>query len=247
MKILKRLIPISIFIILWTIGSMYVSPLFLPAPNKVFESFVMAIQNGTLWKSAATSFIRITAATMLSCAVSIPLGLLVANYEIAKAIVTPLTNLTRFIPVTVFYPLLIMWLGIGETMKISFLFIATFLYFLPTVILCIQETNQDLIDTALTMGMTKFQMMYKVMLPYSLPSIMKSFLMMYGIGWTYVIIVEVVNTNNGLGHLIHIASARGRTDLVFVSVITILIISFLFDNIGQKVIKKVFKWKFVRE
>jgi NitT/TauT family transport system permease protein len=71
--------------------------------------------------------------------------------------------------------------------------------------------------------------------------------MMYGIGWTYVIIVEVVNANSGLGHMINMGSARGRTDLVFVALFTILLISWLFDYIGNALIKKLFVWKFSRE
>ncbi|MNM52362.1 putative aliphatic sulfonates transport permease protein SsuC [compost metagenome] len=97
------------------------------------------------------------------------------------------------------------------------------------------------------MGMSKLKVMIKVLLPASLPSICQSFLMMYGIGWTYIIIAEIINTNTGLGHLINIGSARGRTDLVFVGLITILVVSYLFDTICNLVIKKSFKWKFIRQ
>ena len=63
---------------------------------------------------------------------------------------------------TAFYPLLIMWFGIDEMMKIIFLFIATFVYMMPSVVLCLEEINQDLIDTGLTIGMSKLQTVYKI-------------------------------------------------------------------------------------
>jgi NitT/TauT family transport system permease protein len=97
------------------------------------------------------------------------------------------------------------------------------------------------------MGMSKFQVMLQVMLPASLPGICQSFIMMYGIGWTYVIIAEVINAQVGLGHIINISSARGRTDLVFVALFTILAVSYLFDLFGNKALRSVFKWKFARE
>lgn len=246
-KQIKRFIPILVVLILWFIGSNFTNPLFLPQPQKVVSSFISLFENGMWFESLYTSFFRITLATVMAALVSIPLGLLVANYKIIDDMITPVTGFMRFLPVTAFYPLLIMWVGIGETMKITFLFFATFFYFLPTVILSIKEVSADLIDTARTMGMSKVKVMTKVLLPASLPSISQSFLMMYGIGWTYVILAETTNTNVGLGHLIHIGSARGRTDLVFVALITIVIFSYLFDLLCNYLIRKSFKWKFLRE
>src|SRR6185312_7165810 len=227
--------------------SQFSSPLFLPQPTKVGETFLGLIQNGMLIESVKVSFLRITSATILAATISIPIGLLVANYKFIDDIVTPITSFMRFMPVTAFYPLLIMWIGIGEFMKVSFLLFATIFFFLPTVILAVKDVSVDLVDTARTMGMSKFKVMTKVLLPASLPSISQSFLMMYGIGWTYIIIAEIINTNVGLGYLMNIGSARGRTDMVFASLITILMVSYIFDTVGNMTIKKVFKWKFIRK
>lgn len=247
MKLIRNLSFIVGLILLWAIGSQYSSPLFLPEPTKVIDSFVELMKNGMLPEAVRMSFMRITTASVISCGISIPLGLFVSEYKVLDETLTPLTNLMRYIPVTVFYPLLIMWLGIGEQMKITFLFVATFFFFLPSVILCVKEVNTDLVETAYTMGMNKFQVMFRVILPYSLPSICQSFLMMYGIGWTYIIIVEVVNAHAGLGHLINLGSARGRTDLVFAALLVIMTISWIFDFCGNKLIRWVFAWKFARE
>lgn len=243
---IERIIPIAIILIAWIIGSQYIQPIFLPKPLKVLESFGTLIENGMLEKSAIASFTRISIATLISASIAIPIGLIVSNYKVADNLITPVTGFMRFMPVTAFYPLLIAWVGIDEKMKITFLVMATIFYFLPTVILCLKEVNQDLIDTGYTMGMTKLQIMLRVMLPAGLPSICESFIMMYGIGWTYVIIAEVINATSGLGHIINLGAARGRTDLVFVALFTILVISYFFDMAGNALIKKIFKWKYAR-
>jgi len=243
----KRIIPFIVIFILWWVGSLYSSPLFLPEPSKVLKGFVTFFNNGMLQNGIVASVSRITIATFLSASVSIPIGLIVANYKFANDVITPFTGFMRFMPVTAFYPLLMMWVGIGETMKITFLFCATFFYFLPSVILAVKEVSQDLIDTAYTMGMSKLQVMIQVILPGAAPGIAQSFLMMYGIGWTYVVIAEVVNAQYGLGYIMNISGARGRTDLVFVGLFTIIAISYLFDTLGNFYIKKMFKWKFARE
>lgn len=244
MKALKRCFIFFGILAIWNMVSMNANPLFLPSPCKVLENFVTLISNGMLFKSILKSFMRITIATFISCVISLPLAFVIYGNKLIDDIVSPITNLLRYLPVTAFYPLLILWVGINEEMKITFLFCATFFYFLPSILLCIKDVDSRLIDTGYTMGMNKFQIITKIVLPYTLPNICKSILMMYGIGWTYIVVAEMTNATEGLGYLINIGSARGRTDMVFMAIITIMLISYAVDNIGNKYINNKFKWKY---
>ena len=246
-KLLKSSLIFMLLLILWDIFSKIVNPLFLPKPDSVFNSFKILFNNGMLFESCFKSIYRIMIAIMFSCLISIPLALLVYSSKTLNEIITPLSNALRFVPVTAFNPLLILWIGIGEKMKIMFLFCATFFYFLPSIVLCINEIDDRLIETGLTMGMSKLQVLLKIVIPYTLPSICQNILMMIGIGFSYIVVAEATNTNKGLGYLINIGSARGKTDLVFVSIITIMLISFIIDFIGNKLIQHFFTWKFKKE
>ena len=113
--------------------------------------------------------------TVLSGLIAFPVAILIYNSKIAADILNPIISIMRYIPVTAFYPLLIMWFGIDELMKIIFLFIATFVYMMPSVILCLEEINEDLIDTGLTIGMNKFQTIYRIQIPAIMPSLLNSF------------------------------------------------------------------------
>ena len=68
--------------------------------------------------------------------------------------------------------------------------------------------------------------------------------MMYGIGWTYIAVAETINAKYGLGYIIQTSSARGRTDMVFMAIIMIILVSIVFDFVANKIIKKAFKWRF---
>ena len=193
------------------------------------------------------SFLRIAIATIISGGIAFPVGILIYNSKIAKDILNPIISIMRYIPVTAFYPLLIMWFGIDEIMKIVFLFIATFVYMMPSVVLCLEEINLDLIDTGLTIGMSKFQTIWRIQIPSTLPSILNSYIMMFGIGFTYIAVAETINAKYGLGYIIQQSSSRGRTDLVFMAIIVIMIISVLFDYLSKKIVKKVFKWRFIND
>lgn len=242
---MKKILLLLSAIVIWNLCSKNTNPLFVPAPKVVFGNLVEMAKSGQLFIAIRYSFLRITIATFLSGLIAFPIALLVYNSKIASDIINPIVSIMRYIPVTAFYPLLIMWFGIDEFMKIVFLFIATFVYMMPSVILCLEEINSDLIDTGLTIGMNKFQVITKIQIPAIMPSLMNSFIMMYGIGWTYIAITETVNAKYGLGFIIQQSSSRGRTDLVFMAIIVIMIISVLFDNLTKKLVRKIFKWRYL--
>lgn len=226
---------------------MSVNPLFVPAPEQVFKNFIELFQSGDLWTATQYSIIRIFIATLISAAIAYPVALLVFNCKLASEFLNPIISVLRFVPVTAFYPLLIMWFGIDEVMKIAFLFIATFVYMMPSVILCLDEVNEDLIDTGLTIGMSRFQIIYRIQIPASLPSVLNSFIMMFGIGFTYIPICETINAKYGLGYIIQQSSSRGRTDLVFMAIIVIMILSVIFDLVSKKIVMRVFKWRYIND
>lgn len=246
----NKIITLTTFfliILTWYITSLYVNNLFVPSPLKVIEDAKLLLDDGQLQRAIIFTFRRIFLAVTISGLISIPLGLLIHNFNLFKYSINSIINLCRYVPVTAFYPLLIMWLGIDEKMKISFLFIASFVYMMPSTVLALEEINQDLIDTGYTMGMNKLQVIVMIQLPATLPNILNSFVMCFGIGFTYCSVVETINAVSGLGHIIQQGSSRGKTDLVFLGIIVIMIISFLFDNISKFLIRKVFKWRYIHD
>ena len=241
----KRIILLIVIIGVWGIGSKYTNPIFIPSPLKVLEDFKILLLNGELFIAIKYSFMRVSVAALLSATISIPTALLIYNSKIAKDLLNPIIGVMRYIPVTAFYPLLIMWFGIDEMMKVVFLFIAAFVYMMPSVILCLEEINPGLIDTGLTIGMNKFQTIYRIQIPASLPSILNSFVMMYGIGFTYIAVAETINAKYGLGWIIQQSSSRGKTDMVFMAIIVIMIISIIFDAVSKWLIRKIFRWRYI--
>lgn len=243
-KIIYNSITIIFLLIVWEIGSILTSPVFIPSPSSVMISFIKMILNGTIWIASWYSFARITVASLISAVFAILIGCLMKLFKSIEQLINPIIKAMRFLPVTAFYPIITLWFGIGEEMKISFLFIATFVYMLPSVLLSLNEVDEYVIEAACVEGANKFQLMRKIIFPIAAPSIAQSFAMMYGIGYTYIAVAEQTNAKNGLGYLIYTSSARGIMNMTFVGIISIVIISIVFDILSSSVIKKVFKWKF---
>lgn len=234
----------TVFCALWHIASCFSTPIFIPSPSLVLNAFENLLLSGQLLKGLEYSFLRITLSVFLSIAIAIPVAALIYGISFLKESIMPMISFLRYIPVTAFSPLLVLWCGIGEKAKISFLFIATFVYFLPSVLLCFDEVDEELLDVGRSLGLKERHVISQIVLPMSLPSICNTFLMMYGIGWTYCAIVEASNAKYGLGYIIEISAARGRTAVVFAAILTIMIFSYFFDKLGNWLIHKIFSWRY---
>ena len=231
----------------WYFLSLNINNLFVPNPINVFEDGVQLLQTGQLQTHLIWTFRRIFIASCISGIMSLVIGFMIYNFSFIRNTINPIVNLLRYVPVTAFYPLLIMWLGIDETMKIAFYIVATFVYMMPAVVLALEEVNTDLLDTGYTLGMSKLQAIFMIQLPASIPSILNSFIVSFGIGFSYSCVCETINAKNGLGFMIQQASGRGRTDLVFLGIITIMLISFVFDNAAKFAVRKIFKWRYIND
>lgn len=244
---MKKALGFIILIIAWQIGSTMTSPLFVPSVQSVCEAMTGLVESGQLQKGIMYSFVRISIATLLSVSVSVPFAIMLCLSRTLDDMIFPIVSAMRYIPVTAFSPLLILWFGIDEKMKVSFLFLATFVYVLPTTIQYLKDVPDDLIDTGKSIGMNSWQIITEILLPASLPSISKSILMMYGIGWTYVAVIEAVNAKYGLGYIINTSAARGKTSVVFAAIMAIVMFSYIFDKAGNFIIQKIFKWRYVKD
>lgn len=232
-------------IAIWEISSRMINrSLFLPSPRQTFDMIVNMFTTGSLWRHLGKTFLRVTLAICITGVISVPLGMGIAWYKPINTIFQPIVNALRFIPVTAFSPILILILGIDESMKITFLVIATLFSFLPTVIQTCLEADDKLKETAYTMGFSYTRCILHVLIPYITPSLLKSFITLYGVGWTFVIIAEATNTQYGLGHLMYIGSARGRTDMVFAALIVIILVSFIFNKIANFIIERKYSWRY---
>lgn len=242
-KVTRAAITISVLVALWYIGSLFSKPMFIPSPLATLDALGNLFSSGQLMKGILYSFLRITIAAAISMSLSIPIAILVYGFQLIRDAMMPVISFLRYLPVTAFGPLLTLWAGIGELQKILFLFVATFLYLLPSVLMCFDEVPTELMDHGLTIGMSKWEAIREILIPASLPSICSTFLMMYAIGWTYVSVVESNNAKYGLGYIIQTSAARGRTSVVFAAIITIILVAVIFDKAGNKVIDNVFKWR----
>jgi NitT/TauT family transport system permease protein len=127
-------------------------------------------------------------------------------------------------------------------MKILFLFIGIVFYFIPLVANAIRTAPLEYIDVARGLGATEGQIMKKVYWPHALPQIFDGLIVVNGIGWTYVILAEIVNARDGLGYMINIAGRLQKSDEVFAGLLLIALVAIASDKFLHFIKKRYFFW-----
>lgn len=222
-----------------------VGALFLPSPTEVLRVLVRDLFTGerVLFDAAIVSTMRIVLSFLLAAVIALPLGILMGAYEPINRSVEPLMAPLRYMPISAFIPLTILWFGIGEKQKIAFLFLGVFVYLLPVVVTAIRAVPEELVQTARTLGASRTQVILSVLVPAALPDVFDSFRVMNAIAWTYVILAEFVNTTRGLGYLIKLAGDRLKTAEMFAGVIIIGVIGLGTDGLLRALARVFFPWR----
>jgi NitT/TauT family transport system permease protein len=233
------------FLTLWCVFTYtgWISHQIIPTPTEVLGGLKELSVDGLLIKSAIASLYRVFMGNLLAALVAFPLGVAMGSYPQLKAFFEPITGPGRYLPIAALVPVTILWFGITDLQKIMLLFIGTVVYLLPLIVEAIENVEEVYKQTAETLGASSLQIIRHIFIPIGMPSIFEALRVMNGIGWTYIILAEVINAEFGLGHLIQLSQKRGRIEDIFALVIVITIIGIITDKIFIYFGKMFFSWK----
>jgi NitT/TauT family transport system permease protein len=215
---------------------------FLPSPTEVIRGTLQLFIQYDLTSAILISTRRIVLAFCLAAALALPLGVLMGAFAPINHLFESTMAPLRYMPISAFIPLLILWFGIYEKQKIAFLFLGVFVYLLPVVVSAIRAVPEELVQTALTLGASKMQVIRTVLVPAALPEIFDSFRVMNAISWTYVILAEAVNPS-GLGYMVELARTHQKASWSFAGLVVIGGIGLLTDFIIRSISAILFRWR----
>ncbi len=216
---------------------------FLPSPTEILRGTLQLFYEYGLLGAILVSTKRILLGFLLASAVALPLGVLMGAFEPVNRFFEPIVAPLRYMPISGFIGILILWFGIGESEKIAFLFLGVFVYLLPVVVTAIRMVPEELVQTSLTLGASRWQVIRTVLLPAALPEIFDSFRVMNAISWTYIVLAEMVNATDGLGYIIELGRTHGKPHWMFAGLLVIGGIGLLTDLLIRSVAALLFRWR----
>ncbi|MDF1762368.1 MAG: ABC transporter permease [Oleibacter sp.] len=200
-----------------------------PAPSNVLSALYSLFYEREFAWDVLASIERIAISFVIAMIIAIPLGILMGAFPLIHGIFNPLVAAFRYLPAPAFIPLLLMWLGTGDTQKIALLVLGV-IWFLVTLICDVtRQTSIDLIETSKTLGGSRRQVLWTVVVPASLPGIVDTCRQMLAVSWTYLVIAEIVAATDGIGAMIMRARRFVHVEDIMAGILVIGILGLLCD------------------
>lgn len=243
--ILLGLIPIVLLVVLWfglTRGApeeRVLATTILPSPGEVLNSLTDLLQTSDqehrgLFDNVWISLRRVGLGFALAFAIVAPLGALMGSYGSLRALFNPVMTASGYIPIATLVPLTMSWFGLGEIQKVVFLAMAFGIYLLPLVIKAVESVPEVYLRTAYTLGAKRWHIILRVLIPVALPDVWHSMRLAFGIGWTYLVLAEVVVKTGGLGDMIDTARRRAMSGRVYLVIVIITLIAWVSDLLWER-------------
>ena len=240
LSVMGFLIPLVIWQLATSAG--IVGHLFLPSPRRVFVSLVHW-QSETLWEDMYISVKQVILGFLYAAFVAVPVGLYIGLYKPVEGMLQPINDFFRYMPASAFIPLVLLWVGIGDSAKVSIIFIGVFFQIIVMTADAVRNVPQEYLDPMYTMGAKQSEVVSLGVVRSSAPDILNLLRVNMGWAWTYLVVAEMVAANRGLGFAIMQAQKFMDTPRIFAGIFVIGVLGVIFDLMFRGLAIVIFPWK----
>lgn len=219
---------------------------YIPSLSSIARALYAMSLSGELGSHTLISLYRGGVGFGLSVIVGIVLGVGMARFGWVRDLFHPLLSLTYPMPKPALIPLLIIWLGIGDQMKIAVIFVGSLL---PVVISSYNGTrgvDPLLIWSARSLGSSERTILWKVILPAALPQILTG--VRIALAMTFILLVssEIVFSSSGLGFLLFRYGEGGVYPVMFAVLLTVALLGYVGDRVFAAFSQRLVKWSEIK-
>jgi len=241
---LWRFTPLLIIALLWeaTTRLGLISEFALPPLTNVIASFFKLLADDLLYHTSR-SILRGAVGFLCAVVVGVLAGVLMAWYRPVRILVNPLMRCFYPMPKSALIPLTIMWIGLGDSSKMTLIFIGCLLPIVMSSFNAARGVDQVLIWSARGMGATEHQVLWEIVVPASMPEILSGIRISLALSFILLVSAELIIANNGIGYLIDLLGEGGDYAGMFAGVITISAIGFFADRGYVMLMRRFLRWR----
>lgn len=215
----------------------------LPSPKEVLFAIPEMYREDNLITNVFKSIKLNVMGYIIAIFISLIIGFTIGLIPLFRGLFNRILDASRFIPLAAVTGIFILWLGIGNEMKILFLAFGILVYLIPVVVQRIDEVQSVYLHTVFTLGASAWQTVRTVYFPYVLSKLIDDIRVLTAISWTYITIVEMLNKSGGIGELIWEAKRQSAIDKAFAVLLIIVLIGILQDKLFVSLDKVLFPHK----
>jgi sulfonate transport system permease protein len=192
---------------------------------------------GELWANVLASIERVGIGFGLALFFAVLIGSLVGSSRTAERAIDPTLQALRAVPSLAWVPLLLLWLGIGETAKVTLVAIGAFFPIYVALVTGIHGVDRKLIEVARLLGVRGIRLAASVLVPATLPTLLVGMRIGLTQAWLFLVAAELLGATKGLGFLLTDGQQTARTDEIFVAILLFAICGKL-SEIGLRAIER---------
>ncbi|TKB10097.1 MAG: ABC transporter permease [Mesorhizobium sp.] len=235
----------AILVLVWVIGSAlgWIDPRVLSAPWTVIEAFARLIEQGRLQDNFATSATRALVGLSIGLVIGTILAVIAGLSRIGEALIDGPVQIKRAIPTLALIPLLILWFGIGEGMKVTTIVLAVIVPVYIHTHNALRSIDSRYVELAETLRMSRKDFIFEVILPGALPGFLLGLRFAVTLCWVSLVVVEQINATSGLGYMIDLARNYGQTDVILVGLTVYVLLGLVSDGLVRLLERRVLSWR----
>ena len=238
-------VPILTFLAIWEAvarAGFFPQYLFPPFSHVMVTMYVL-IANGILVENFVSSLIRVLAGFVLGAIAGIGVGIIMGYNEAVNRVLHPIFSLLMPIPALGWLPLLMLWIGVGEALPITIIFLCSFFPILYNTVTGIRSVSGEIVSVARTLGASKRKILTTILLPLAMSNIFTGLRLEAGMAWRVVIAAEMIAIPTGIGALLISSESLLRVDIIMVCLIVLSLMCLLFEKTLLLLEKKITKWR----
>jgi sulfonate transport system permease protein len=239
------LFGIVVLLAAWVVGSAtgLLDPRTLTEPWTVLQTAGTLVENGRLQDSLVTSGIRAALGLGLGVLVGTVLAVISGLSRVGESLIDGPIQVKRSIPTLALIPLLILWLGIGEPMKVITIALAVFVPIYIHTHNGLRTIEGRYAELAETLGVSRSEFVRHVVLPGAMPGFLLGLRFAVTSSLLALVVVEVINATSGIGHMITLASNYGQTDIIVVGLVVYALLGVTADAVVRLIERKALSWR----
>jgi sulfonate transport system permease protein len=243
--ILRRAAVPTLLVLLWQVASWagWIDGSTLASPVEVWHAFTRSWSSGQLWPSIVTSLRRVVVGLAIGVSAGTVLGLIAGLSRIGEELVDAPLQMLRALPFLGLMPLLIVWLGIGEGVKIGLIVIGVVFPVYLNLHKGIRSVDPRYAELSRACGVGRWGVIRKVILPGALPAFLIGLRFALGIAWLSLVIGETVNADKGVGYLIMQGQQYLQTDVIVMGLVIYAILGLLMEALVRLIEWRALPWR----
>lgn len=241
----QRLLGPAVVLMLWALVTLagLADPDVLPAPTVIARTFTELLQDGYLLDNLLVSVQRALQGLSWGIGAGVALALLTGLTRLGDAMIDGLVQIKRAIPNLALIPLFILWMGIGEGMKVTVIALGVFVPIYINTHAALRDIDLRYVELAQTVEMTRSQFLRFIVFPACLPGFFTGLRLAATHAWTALVVVETINATSGMGHMISQARIYGQIEVVMVGLVIYGVLGFGTDAIIRTLQTRVLSWR----